>query len=245
MQGQAMRATPAARTGSGENAMTEKVTLLDSTEHRDLRVRPPAGPLPYFVPVVAAEFAVAAAACPVLLTKDAETGRFYAGAMLGFEPGESLVELRAGEGFWPLHVERQGFFIAGDAIAIDPADPRFGGPEGEPLFDADGAAAPTLRRIQQTLAQLHRGIEATRTFVDAMLGHHLVEPIDVSLRFDDGATLDLAGLYTISLDSLHALDDAAALALFRAGHLQLAYAMAASLRQIAALAARRNRRLAA
>lgn len=225
--------------------MGQDVTLLDSVEHRDLRVGTPAGPLPYFVPVVAAEFAAAAAACPVLLTKDAETGRFYAGAMLGFEPGESLVALRAGEGFWPLHVERQGFFIAGDSIAIDPEDPRFGTGDGELLFGEDGIPAPALRGIQQTLAQLHHGVRATQAFVDAMLAHKLVEPIDVTLRFDDGTALDLAGLYTVSLDSLHALDDAAVLALFRAGHLQLAYAVAGSLRQIAVLAARRNRRLLA
>lgn len=225
--------------------MADQVTLLDSSEHRTLRLKPPAGPLPYFVPVVAEEFAAAAACCPVLLTKDAETGRFYVGAMLGFEPGESLVELRAGEGFWPLHVERQGFFIAGDAIALDPADARFAAPEGEPLFDEDGTPAPALRRIQQALAQLHRGVEATQAFVDAMLAHRLVEPIDVALRFDDGSALDLAGLYTVSLDSLHALEDAAVLSLFRAGHVQLAYVLAGSLRQIAILAARRNRRLAA
>jgi hypothetical protein len=224
--------------------MAQDVTLLDSAEHRGLRVCSPAGPLPYFVPVVADEFAAATAACPVLLAKDAETGRFYAGAMLGFEPGESLVELRAGDGFWPLHVERQGFFIAGDSIAIDPGDPRFGN-DGEPLFDEDGTPAPALRGIQQTLARLHQGVETTQGFIDAMLAHRLVEPIEVTLRFDDGTSLDLAGLYTISLDALHALDDAAVVALFRAGHLQLAYAMAGSLRQIAVLAARRNRRLAA
>ncbi|MET3713347.1 hypothetical protein ABIC65_004077 [Sphingomonas trueperi] len=225
--------------------MAEGVTLLDSVEHRDLRVRPATGPLPYFVPVVAAEFAAAAAACPVLLTKDAETGRFYVGAMLGFQPGESLVELRAGEGFWPLHVERQGFFIAGDSIAIDPQDVRFAGQDGEPLFGDDGAPAPALRGIQQTLAQLHRGVEETQAFVDALLAHKLLEPIDVTLRFDDGTSLDLTGLYTVSLDTLHALDDGAVLTLFRAGYLQLAYALAGSLRQIAVLAARRNRRLAA
>lgn len=225
--------------------MTEDVTLLDSVEHRDLRVRAASGPLPYFLPVVAAEFAAAAAACPVLLTKDAQTGRFYVGAMLGFEPGESLVELRAGEGFWPLHVERQGFFIAGDSIAIDPKDPRFASRDGARLFDEDGAPAPALRGMQQTLAQLHRGVEETQAFVDALLAHQLLEPIDVTLRFDDGSSLDLTGLYTVSLDALRDLDDAAVLALFRAGHLQLAYAVAGSLRQIAILAARRNRRLAA
>ena len=40
------------------------------------------------------------------------------------------------------------------------------------------------------------------------------------------------------------IDDAAALRLFRSGHLQLAYTMSASLKQMSLLAHLRNRRLA-
>ncbi|KTF69666.1 SapC family protein [Sphingomonas sp. HT-1] len=225
--------------------MAEDMILLDSAEHRGLRLRPSAKPLPHFVPIVPEEFAAAAACCPVLLTKDAETGRFYTGAILGFEPGETLVELRPDAGFWPLVLERDGFLIAGESIAIDARAARFSTEEGEPLFGDDGTPAPALRRIQQVLAQLHRGADASTLFIDALLAHGLVEPIDLSLRFDDGRTLQLAGLYTVSLDGVHALDDATALGLFRSGQLALIYAMAGSLRQIPVLAARRNRQLAA
>ena len=72
----------------------------------------------------------------------------------------------------------------------------------------------------------------------------LLEPIDISLRFDDGENLQLEGLYTVSLDSIGELDDSTALSLFRKGYLQLAYAMSGSLRQIPVLAHRRNQRLA-
>ena len=44
----------------------------------------------------------------------------------------------------------------------------------------------------------------------------------------------------MSLDALRDIDDAAALRLFRAGHLQLAYTMSASLQQIQILAQLRN-----
>jgi hypothetical protein len=47
----------------------------------------------------------------------------------------------------------------------------------------------------------------------------------------------------VSLDRLRDIEDAAALRLFRAGHLQLAYTMAASLKQIGRLAQLRNRKL--
>jgi len=46
----------------------------------------------------------------------------------------------------------------------------------------------------------------------------------------------------VSLDRLRDVDDAAALRLFRAGHLQLAYTMAGSLKQVPRLARLRNQR---
>ena len=78
----------------------------------------------------------------------------------------------------------------------------------------------------------------------ALLGARLIEPIDVSLSFDDGERLRLDGLYTVSRDALAELDDATALSLFRAGHLHHAYTLVNSLAQIALLAHRRNERLA-
>jgi len=72
----------------------------------------------------------------------------------------------------------------------------------------------------------------------------LVEPVDVDLSFDDGRTLSLAGLYTVSLDALGDLDDAAVLGLFRRGYLQLIYAMNGSLRQVSRLAKLRNDKIA-
>src|SRR3546814_8495941 len=67
------------------------------------------------------------------------------------------------------------------------------------------------------------GIEESDAFIAALLAHKLIESFDISLRFDDGETLRLEGLYSIGLDALHDLDDAAVLDLFRLGHLQLAY----------------------
>jgi hypothetical protein len=72
-----------------------------------------------------------------------------------------------------------------------------------------------------------------------------VEPIDITLSFDNGERLKLQGLYTVSRDALRELGDTDVLRLFRSGHLQLAYTMAGSLNQLALLAQARNRRLAA
>ena len=78
-----------------------------------------------------------------------------------------------------------------------------------------------------------------------MLDLRLIEPMDIALNFDDGQKLSLQGLYTIGLDGLNELDDATVLELFRAGHLQLAFTVALSARQLPVMAARHNARLSA
>jgi hypothetical protein len=223
----------------------QQLEILNSEAHRHLRVRSPQA-TPHFVAIVASEFSSAATCCPILLNKSPETGRFYAGAMFGFRPGENLVSGEPGtaSGFQPLEIERQGFFVSGENIAIDVESPRFSDSEGEPLFDENGEASEPLRRIQRALGLLVAGTEETDAFIRSVLEQRLVEPIDITLSFDDGEKLHLEGLYTVSLDSIAELDDAAALSLFRRGHLQLAYTMAGSLRQIPVLANRRNERLA-
>lgn len=226
--------------------MEPQIEILDQVIHRSLRLRDEAVPVRNFVPVIPAEIPSAAAVCPVLLAKDPQTGRFYIGALCGFSEGENLVAdaVGAGAAFRPLALQLEGFAAAGENIAIDRASPRFSETAGVPLFDADGAPAPPMRQVQRLLGQYQAGSAATASLIDALLGHSLIEPLDVSLRFDDGRSINLVGVYTVSLDRLQALDDAAVLALFRGGHLQLAFAIAGSLRQIPVLADRRNRRLA-
>ena len=49
-----------------------------------------------FVAVVVNEFPALAMRYPILFSKDADTGRFYCGAMMGFDAGENLcVEAQA------------------------------------------------------------------------------------------------------------------------------------------------------
>lgn len=221
---------------------------LNANDHAGLRLGDPPGRRPHFVQIVAAEFATAAAACPIFLTKNAETGQFYAGAMFGFEPGENLLDATEGGArlFQPLDLERQGFFIGPEGeVLVDPGHPRFSTGRGAALFESDGQPSQSARRIQQALGRLQAGVRETDAFIQALLAHKLVEPIDIDLSFDDGRSLSLGGLYTVSLDSLGELDDTAVLEFFRSGRLQLAYAMAGSLKQLSRLAALRNDRLAA
>jgi len=219
--------------------------VVNTEVHRNLRLRPRSEPAPHFVPIVVSEFTAAAACCPIFLAKNPENGRFYIGALFGFEPGENLVsdDPGAARAFRPLDLERQGFFISGENIAVDRDHPQISESEGEPLFDDDGEPTDAMRRIQRALGLLVTGNEETERFIETLVGLRLIEPIDVALKFDDGKKLQLDGLYTVSLDSIAELGDSDALALFRKGYLLLAYTIAGSLRQVPVLANRRNERL--
>lgn len=222
------------------------VERLNPQDHSRLRLRARGGPEPHFIQIVPVEFAMAAVSCPILFSKDAATGTFYAGAMLGLKPGEgALKDMDERGGFEPLNLQRDGFYVSGEHIAIDGRNRRFSQSEGEPLFDEDGQPSVGLRRIQRVLGQLHEGQGQSDSFVRDLTELRLIEPIDIAFSFDDGERLTLQGLYTVSKDALRDIGDLDALRLFRSGHLQLAWTMAASLNQLAVLAQLRNRRLAA
>lgn len=218
---------------------------LNPQDHAHLRLRPRIGPEPHFIQIVPAEFAAAAVCFPVLFSKDPASGTFYPGVMLGLKPGEPpLRDATERGGFEPLNLQRDGFYISEAQILIDRANPRFSESEGEPMFDEGGQPTTCLRRIQRVLGHLHEGTAQSTAFVRSLVELKVVEPIDITLSFDNGERLALQGLYTASRDGLRELGDADVLRLFRSGHLQLAYAMAGSLNQIRLLAQLRSRRFA-
>lgn len=234
------------RAGKKERTLQDTLVALDSVAHRALRIHKLGGTHPHFVPVILAEVERAAACCPLFLSKDPETGRFALAALFGFEDGEVLVE-GANEGnaaFIPFHVQRQGFFASGEAIAIDMAHPRLAAGGTVPLFDPSGEPSDALRTIQRAIGAMVQHVPPTDAFVEALVQLRLIETVDITLTFDDGQRLSLDGLYTVSADALAALDDDEIIRLFRKGWLQAAVVIQASLQNLAVLARRRNERLA-
>lgn len=224
------------------------IVALNNELHRDLRVRGEAaacfGDNRRFVPLIAGEFALAAAHYPILLTKDSNTGGFFVGAMLGFDEGENLFLDEGGmQTYRPLNLQRGAFFAAGADLAIDLDSPRIDG-GGEALF-ADGRPTSYLESMLQLFRDLVPGTEITRIFVETLARMRLIEPIDITVSFDDGSRRILEDLYTINQDALRALPDAEALDLFRRNYLYLIYLMVGSLKQIPALGRRKNGRLLA
>jgi len=220
--------------------------VLNIHAHAALQMAAPTSGDRHFVQVVLDEIESAGAYFPILFCKNADTGEFYAGAMLGLKPGENLVRDQPdGEPANRLHhVVREGFYIAEDAIAIDPQHPRFGVGNGSPVFGTDGDATLALRSVQRALGLLHAAITPTNAFIARLLSLKLVEPIDLSFSFDDGERLTVEGLYTISRDALAELDDNVVLELFRSGDLERIHGVIASLHHIRRLARLRNDRFA-
>jgi hypothetical protein len=223
------------------------VVLLDSQSHRKLRVHalPSArhGDNQRFVAVVVNEFPVLALHYPILFSKDADTGQFYCGAMLGFDTGENLFldEHRTLSAYRPLSLQRGPFLAAGSDLAIDLDNPRVASSGDQELFTEAGEPTTYLQSIMGLMRELHPGLERTRIFIDTLLSLKVIEPMTIAARFDDGSNREFTGLYTINRDQLKQLADPAVLDLFRRGYLQLIYLMLASLDHVSTLAQRKNR----
>jgi len=206
------------------------VQILNGEAHHALRIRTESaaqfGEAVRFVPVVVSEMTHLVLHHPVFFSKDADTGVFYCGAMMGFDEGENLFlgKRAPADAYRPLNLQRGPFFTAGNELAIDLDHPRVGQGTGQALFQPTGAAT-------------------TKAFIDTLLQHKLIEPISLDLSFDDGTRRDVVGLYTISQDTLHQLADTVVIDLFRRGYLKLVYLMIASVRHVTVLARIKNRAL--
>ncbi len=197
-----------------------------------------------FVPAIISEFPLLAVHCPILLSKDAETGVFYCGAMLGFDPGENLFlgEGNRYEAYRPLNLQRGPFYTAGSELAVDLDSSRIDAAGAEPVFSESGEPTPYLQSIMALMRELRPGLERTKVFVESLMKLKLVVPLSINVGFDDGTKRDVTGLYTIDKDVLRGLPDATVLDLFRRGYLHLIYLLIASVNQVAVLAQKKNER---
>ncbi|MDE1939739.1 MAG: SapC family protein [Alphaproteobacteria bacterium] len=225
------------------------IVALNNQIHRSLHVQAAAsahyGDNQRFVAVVVKEFPLLVVHYPIFFSKDAETGAFYCGAMLGFDEGENLF-LEEGKpylAYRPLNLQRGPFFTAGSDLVIDLDNPRVNTANGQALFTESGEATPYLQSIIALFRELRPGIEQTKAFIETLMKLKLVEPIDIKVSFDDGTSRQVEGLYGINSGALRDLPDAMVLDLFRRGYLHFMSLMLASLKQVPVLAQKKNNRL--
>jgi hypothetical protein len=226
-----------------------QIVVLNKETHRSLKVDGRAsaayGDNRRFVQVIVKEFPQLLVHYPILFSKDAQTGQFYCGAMLGFDEGENLFldEWQGREPYRPLMLQRGPFYAHGPDLAIDLDDPRVGAEGGKPLFTDQGEPTRYLQSIMWAFQDLSPGAEMTRLFIARLLELKLIEPVDVEVEFDDGAMRRCVGLYTVDQEVLSRLPDEVVVELFRRGYMRLIHYMIASLKQVAVLARKRNSRV--
>ena len=229
--------------------------VLTAEAHRELRVRTERGPefgdAVMTCLVVPSEFRQVQDEYPILFRPNPERDGFTAFALFGFETGENLF---LEDGRWdarhrPLAMEVQPFLIgrpesgAGDKqVHIDMASPRVG--DGIRVFDGDGRPTPHLESMAEQLGALDAGYQASEAFFDALRRHRLLEPLTLEITLDDGSTNRLVGFHVIDEGRLQALDASALGELHAADHLMPIFMALASLSNLGALIARKNRRTA-
>lgn len=188
---------------------------------------------------------------PILFQRNAETGRFHAVVLMGFEEGENLF---FEQGRWtaryrPMALAIQPFLIGRSSdpsalsqIHIDIDNPRVGDPEGTRIFDDDGKPSPYLEKVSDMLDQLNVGVRASAGFFEAMERYELLEPFALDLTLDDGSESRLVGYHLINEDRLQELEAGAVAELHKDGHLMPMFMALASLANMPALLALKNRR---
>ena len=226
-----------------------RIVPLSKEIHKSLKVDARAsaayGDNQRFTHVIAKEFPLLVVHYPILFSKDANTGEFYCGVLLGFGEGENLFleQWRDLEFYRPLGLQRVPFYAQGPDVAIDLDHPRVGVEGGIALFTEFGEPTRYLQRIIWAFQDLNSGIAVTRSFIVSMLQLKLIEPITMEVEFDDGTMLDCANLYTVNQEALAALPDQTVVDLFRLGYLRLIHLMIASLKQFPVLARKKNGRI--
>lgn len=227
-----------------------QIVPLNKENHRDLKIDAAAsaayGDSQHFVQVIVNEFPHLVVHYPILFGKEAATGQFFCGAMLGFAEGENqfLDEWKRDSQFYrPLSLQREPFYAQGPELAIDLDHPRVGAEGGKELFTREGEPSRYLQSIMWAFQDLVPGIERTRIFIARLMELDLIEPVDVEVEFEDGTLRQCEGLYTINQDTLAKLPDAVVIELFRRGYLTLIQLMIASLKQVREMARVKNARL--
>ena len=229
--------------------------VLNKDKHRQLRIKTgygaALGDAVMYVMTYPMEFRDIQSCYPILFTKDPNTGGFFAAAVMGFEADQNLFLRENGwdASYIPATIQRQPFLIAtggeGDTaspvVSLDLDHPRVSQDDGEALFDVEGNTTEFLNQKIALLDNLHRGLQHSNGFIDALLQHELLEQITLDVAFNDGDKKSVQGFYTIAEERLYQLQGDVLESLNQAGYLQPVFMAVASLSRMRDIIERRNR----
>ena len=230
--------------------------ILTAEAHRDLRIRTDhgaeLGDAVMSCITVPTEFRQVQNEYPILFRLSPERDSFTALAIFGFEAGENLYldGTRWDARYRPLAMQIQPFLIGAPAteggdrqVHIDTGSSRIGSDEGIRIFDEDGRPTPYLESVAEQLGALDEGYRSSADFFAALRRHELLEPMTLDVTLENGSKNRLVGFHVIDEDRLRALPEEALGELHGEGHLMPIFMAVASLSNLTALIARKNRRI--
>jgi len=199
--------------------------------------------------VIPREFARLVAHYPIFFRKNAQSERFEPVILLGFHAYENLflVDELWDAVYVPLHIQRQPFLIApnpagdGHVVTLDIESPRVQQAAGMALFHPDGRATSYLENIIGVLRQLSEGTPEAYAYTAKLTEYALIELVRFDLEFADHSKTTLEGLYWVASEKLQSLPGEKLVALRDQGFLPWIYFQLASMAQMPALVARKNR----
>lgn len=237
--------------------------LLNNVSHKDLRVATGFGP-EYgddvgMVPAFPSEFAELQREYPIFLRKDPGTGEWQSVALLGFEQRENLFlqDGRWNAAYLPGAAAKGPFLIGfqeqridGElrqepVMHVDLDHPRVNFTTGEPVFLPQGGNTPYLEHIAGVLRGIRDGHAFGAGMFLALDAKGLIQPVNLDVQLDERHRVTVNGLHGIDREKLATLQGDALAELNRAGYLEGAYLMLASLHNMRRLMAEKQRRLRA
>ena len=236
-----------------------RLVELSRSEHAGLRIRADlveaSTASQHLIPVVVSEFRKAATQYPLVFAKNPETGRFGSYVLNGLGVEENLfwsgTELNVA--YVPLNVRRQPFFVGTDdapqgpatnVLCIDLDSPCVDASGAKTIVNPDGSDSAYLQEILSILGELVAGKQRTEQFIASLLSLDLLAPIVLEIVLDDGTPLQVQGLYGLDEEKFRQLDAAKITSLWRAGYLDLIYAVIMASGQIFNLIRLKNQRIA-
>lgn len=234
--------------------------LLNNVSHKDLRIATGFGAEfgddVGMVPAFPSEYAELQREYPIFFRKDG-AGQWQSVALLGFEQRENLF---LEDGRWkaaylpgaaakgPFLIGFQEQRIDGElrnepVMHVDLEHPRVSFTEGEPAFLPQGGNSPYLEHIAGVLRGIRDGTEFGAAMFSAFDSMQLLQPMGLDVQLDESNRVSVSGLHGIDRERLAALDGESLARLNRAGFLEGAYLVLASLHNVRRLMAEKQRRL--
>ena len=235
-----------------------RLVELSRSEHAGLRIRADrveaSAASQHLIPIVVSEFRKAATQYPIVFAKNPETGRFAPYVLNGLGVEENLfwsgTELDVA--YVPLNVRRQPFYVgtsdapggpAANVLCIDLDSPCLDASGAKTIVNPDGSDSAYLEGILAILGELVAGAKTTEQFVATVLELDLLAPIVLDIVLEDGTPLQIQGLYGLDEEKLRQLDAREISGLWKAGYLELVYAVLIASGQIFKLIRLKNQRI--